>query len=292
MAGAGTLKEFIMTKKLQILAGAAAAIAVVIGLYFLNTRWIAPATSHKVKAAGNYPMAPDFSLTDLNGAKLALSDYKGKVVLLDFWATWCGPCRIEIPSFVQMETKYRDRGFTVIGLAIEDTPDAVQQFYKQFHMDYPVAMGDTKVASLYGGILGLPTSFVIGRDGRIYSQHTGTTSPDVFEREIQELLAQEPGRAASNFTPAGNTEEIELGTPGEANSEVPGVDISKLKPEEVAQFKKQLDQDHCTCGCKFSVLQCRRDDTTCSTSRKMARDALDKFTAEKSKAPAPAVSKT
>lgn len=281
-----------MTKKLQILAGAVAAIVVVVGLYFLNARWIAPATSHKVKAAGNYPMAPNFSLTDLNGAKLALSDYKGKVVLLDFWATWCGPCRIEIPSFIQMETKYRDQGFTVIGLAIEDTPDAVRQFYQQFHMDYPVAMGDSKVASLYGGILGLPTSFVIGRDGRIYSQHTGTTSPQVFEKEVQELLAEKPGGDAANFTPAGASEEIDLGTPGEANPDVPGVDISKLKPAEVAEFKKQLDQDHCTCGCKFSLLQCRRDDTTCSTSRKMARDALTKFTEAKSRAAVAGVSKT
>jgi thiol-disulfide isomerase/thioredoxin len=281
-----------MTKRLQILAGAVAAIVVVVGLYFLNARWIAPATTHKVKAAGKYPMAPDFSLTDINGAKLALSDYKGKVVLLDFWATWCGPCRIEIPSFVQMETKYRDQGFTVIGLAIEDTPDAVRQFYQQFHMDYPVAMGDSKVASLYGGILGLPTSFVIGRDGRIYSQHTGTTNAQVFEKEVQELLAQKPAEDAASFTPAGNTEEIELGTPGEANSEVPGVDISKLKPAELAEFEKQLDQEHCTCGCKFSVLQCRRQDTACATSRQMARDALAKFTEAKSKAPAPAVSKT
>ena len=281
-----------MAKRLQIVAGALAAIIVVVGLYFLNAHWIAPATSHKVKAAGNYPMAPDFSLTDMNGAKLSLSDYKGRVVLLDFWATWCGPCRIEIPSFVQMQMKYRDQGFSVIGLAIEDTPDAVKQFYQQFHMDYPVAMGDSKVAALYGGILGLPTSFVIGRDGRIYSQHTGTTSPQVFEKEVQELLAQKPGTDTASFTPSGNTEEIQLGTPGEANSDVPGVDISKLKPAELAEFKKQLDEAHCDCGCKFTVLQCRREDTGCSTSRKIARDALTKFTDEKSKAPTPAASKT
>ena len=281
-----------MTKKMQILAGAVAAILVVVGLYYLNARWIAPATSHRVKAAGNYPMAPDFTLTDLNGAKLSLSDYKGKVVLLDFWATWCGPCRIEIPAFVQMQARYRDQGFTVIGLAIEDTPDAVHQFYQQFRMDYPVAMGDSKVASLYGGILGLPTSFLIGRDGRIYSQHTGTTSPEVIEKEIQQLLAQKPGADAGNFMPAGPSEEIELGAPGEANADVPGVDITKLKPEELTEFRKQLAQDHCTCGCKFTLLQCRREDTTCSSSRKIARDALNKFIEAKSKTSAPPVSKT
>lgn len=272
-----------MTKRIQILVGAIGAVALSVGLYYLNARWIAPASVRQVKAAGNYPVAPNFTLTDLNGAKLELSDYRGKVVLLDFWATWCGPCRIEIPWFVELQEKYRDKGFTVLGVAMKDNPDSVGQFYKQFRMNYPVAMGNDTVATLYGGLFGLPTSFLVGRDGRIYSQHTGTTSADVFEKEVAQLLAEKPGTGDPAFTPAGPTEDIELGTPGEANSEVPGVDISKLSPAELAQFKKQLGQQQCTCGCKFTLLQCRREDSSCAVSRKAAREALQKFEESKSR---------
>jgi thiol-disulfide isomerase/thioredoxin len=267
-----------MTQRIKIVLGAVLAIVLGVGLYFLNARWIAPATVHRVKAAGKHPAAPDFSLTDINGAKLALADYRGKVVLLDFWATWCGPCRIEIPEFVQMQQKYRDQGFAVLGVAMQDTPDSVSKFYQQFRLNYPVAMGNSQLAALYGGIFGLPTSFMIGRDGHIYSQHSGTTGPDVFEEEIRQLLAGKPGEEVTGFSPAGQVEEIEVGTPGEANADVPGVDVSKLTPAQLAAFEKQLEANPCTCGgCKFTLLQCRRQDATCPVSKKLAREMLQKL---------------
>jgi thiol-disulfide isomerase/thioredoxin len=263
-----------MKKRIEIASGAVVAIVLVAGLYWLGVKSMAPA--HRVRAATMvHPIAPDFTLTDINGAKLSLSDYKGKVVLLDFWASWCGPCRIEIPWFVQMQEKYRDQGFAVLGVAMQDTPDSVNNFYQQFRLNYPVAMGNAQLAALYGGIYGLPTSFVIGRDGRIYSQHSGTTGAGVFEKEIEQLLADKSENEDTDFNPVGEPEEIEVGTPAEANSDVPGVDISKLSPAELANYKKQLDGAKCTCGgCKFSLLQCRRDDTTCPVSRKMAREML------------------
>ncbi|HXJ95746.1 MAG TPA: redoxin domain-containing protein [Terriglobia bacterium] len=276
-----------MTKRIQVVSGAVLAVAVAIGFYFFNARWLSPAP-RQVKAAVNYPIAPDFSVTDINGARLALADYKGKVVLLDFWATWCGPCRIEIPWFVQLQQKYRDQGFEVVGVAMEDTPEAVNEFYQQFHLNYPVALGDSQVAARYGGIGGLPTSFLIGRDGRVYSEHTGTTSSEVFEGEIQQLLSGKPGVELASFSPVGDPQEIDIGTPEEANPDVPGVDISKLSPAELADFKKQLDQTKCSCGCKFTVLQCRKVDTACSTSRQMAREALKQFQASKGKDVKPA----
>jgi thiol-disulfide isomerase/thioredoxin len=267
-----------MKQRMKIVVGAVLAVVLSVGLYFLNARWIAPATMHKVRAAGKHPNAPEFSLTDINGAKLALSDYQGKVVLLDFWATWCGPCRIEIPEFVQMEQRYRDQGFAVLGVAMQDTPDSVGKFYQQFKLNYPVAMGNSQLAALYGGIFGLPTSFLIGRDGRIYSQHSGTTGADVFESEIQQLLAAKPGEEVNAFSPAGQAEEIEVGTPGEANAEVPGVDVSKLSTAQLASFEKNLQANACTCGgCKFTLLQCRRQDATCPVSKKIAREMLQKL---------------
>jgi thiol-disulfide isomerase/thioredoxin len=134
--------------------------------------------------------APQVTLTDLKGQKLELASYKGDVVLVDFWATWCDPCRAEIPHFVQLQDKYRNQGLRVLGISMDDGPRPVREFYEQFRMNYPVAMGNAKLAERFGGVLGLPVSFLIGRDGHIYARHVGETDTSVFESEIKELLAR------------------------------------------------------------------------------------------------------
>lgn len=135
--------------------------------------------------------APDFTLPLLEGGQLRLSSYRGKVVLLDFWATWCVPCREETPHFVELQQKYGGRGLQIIGVSMDDSPDPVHTFYNQFHMNYPVVMGTADVASTYGGVLGLPIAFVIERDGRIYAKHIGATDAAVFETELSKLLQTE-----------------------------------------------------------------------------------------------------
>jgi thiol-disulfide isomerase/thioredoxin len=264
----------------KVLVGAFLAVLAVAGLYLINRYWIAPATTRSVRASGDHPMSPTFSLTDLNGRNLELSTYRGKVVLLDFWATWCGPCRIEIPGFVGLQDRYREEGLAVIGISLDDGPEPVREFYREFKMNYPVAMGDDKVSELFGGILGLPTTFLIGRDGRIYAKHVGATDISVFEEEIKELLAAEPGQEAVSFkraASAGPAGKIELGDPAEVNSEVPGVNLSKLTPQQVAAFKKHLDSMKCDCGCNLSLLKCRLTDRSCGVSRQLARKELEKF---------------
>jgi cytochrome c biogenesis protein CcmG/thiol:disulfide interchange protein DsbE len=135
-----------------------------------------------------HSLAPGFTLPQLNGQQIHLSDYRGKVVLLDFWATWCDPCREEVPHLVEFQNKYRDRGLQIIGISMDDDAEPVRDFYQRFNMNYPVVMGNATTGEIYGGVLGLPIAFLIDRDGRVYSKHIGATDISVIEREITTLL--------------------------------------------------------------------------------------------------------
>ncbi len=139
-------------------------------------------------SSGVHAVAPDFSLQDLNGQPLDLASYRGKVVLLDFWATWCTPCRGETPHFVEFQNKYREQGLQVIGISMDDGPKPVRAFYEEFKMNYPVALGNEKVAEAYGGVLGLPVTFLIDRDGRVATKYVGEVQMTVLEQGIKTLL--------------------------------------------------------------------------------------------------------
>ncbi len=133
-------------------------------------------------------LAPDFSIRDLNGRRADLAAYRGKVVLLNFWATWCAPCRAEIPEFVSLQQKYLNRGFRIFGISLDDERKPVLDFYQKFKMNYPVAVGDAALAEKYGGILGLPVSFLLGCDGRIEAKFDGQVDVHSLEQELGTLL--------------------------------------------------------------------------------------------------------
>ena len=134
--------------------------------------------------------AADFSLIDLNGHKLSLADHKGKVILLDFWASWCVPCQAEIPRFIEWQKKYGAQGFQVIGLSMDDDSKAAKLFSRRYNLNYPVAMGSEKIAESYGGVLGLPANIIIDREGRIVAKHVGETDLNSMEAEIKSQLSQ------------------------------------------------------------------------------------------------------
>ena len=134
----------------------------------------------------------NFTLKDISGKDVTLASLKDKVILLDFWATWCGPCKIEIPWFIEFQKQYGPQGLQVVGIAMEDDFDKVKAFADQLQMNYLVldGTGRTDVEDAYGPLLGLPTTLLIGHDGKICAKHAGLAAKDTFESEIKILLSR------------------------------------------------------------------------------------------------------
>ncbi|HVB39180.1 MAG TPA: TlpA disulfide reductase family protein [Vicinamibacterales bacterium] len=176
-----------MTRRAMWIGVAAA--AVLMAGAGLSTR-TAAAKGASVCDADAKPANLNFTLKDMHGRPVTLSAYKGRVIVLDFWATWCGPCKLEIPGFVKLQAKYANRGFTVIGVSVDDKAPLLPPFAKQFKMNYPVlvGLGEQKFQDAYGPLWAVPTTFVIGRNGTICRKHVGISSMEEFEREIQSLL--------------------------------------------------------------------------------------------------------
>jgi peroxiredoxin len=143
----------------------------------------------KLKPEKDRKIAPDFALKDSNGATLRLSDYKGKVVLLNFWATWCEPCQIEIPWFIEFEKQYKDKSFEVLGVSFDDDGwTSVKPFIARKKMNYRIAIGTEEVSTLYGGLDSLPTTYVLDRGNRIAAVHVGLVGKNEYQNDILSLL--------------------------------------------------------------------------------------------------------
>jgi thiol-disulfide isomerase/thioredoxin len=133
--------------------------------------------------------APPWTLQDLHGKTVNLSDFRGKIVVLDFWATWCPPCRAEIPHFIDLQKQYGDQGLAVIGISLDDGgPDAVADFVKKSGINYTIVLGNGDVTERYGHIQGIPTTFVINQQGNIVSKYAGLTEASVIEGDVKKLL--------------------------------------------------------------------------------------------------------
>jgi thiol-disulfide isomerase/thioredoxin len=218
--------------------------------------------------------APAFQIPGLDGKPVSPADARGKVLLLNFWATWCGPCREEIPDLVQLQAKYKDR-LQVIGLIVDDDDlDAIHKFVRLFSINYPVAITSDDVRIQYGGIAALPTSFLVDPEGRVVQKHVGLRDPALYETEIRALLGLPIGAKMETFEDTG---EIFLKHADRA-SEFPGVDLSRLTPEQKKVAIHRFNAESCTCGCQFTLAQCRINDSACTVSKGITARILAEIT--------------
>jgi thiol-disulfide isomerase/thioredoxin len=216
-----------------------------------------------IRFVRNPDLAPVFSLKSMDGKPLSLADFHGKVVFLNFWATWCGPCRVEIPDLVDLQNRYKDR-LQVIGLNVDDDDaDEIQKYVEKTGINYPVAMAPAELRTQYGGIPALPTSFVLDTEGRVVQKHTGLFDPSLYEMEIRALLNLPVMAKVETFEDKG---EVFLKHADRA-TELPGVDLSKLTAAQKNAALHRFNAESCTCGCEYTLAQCRIWDSACAVSR-------------------------
>ena len=141
-----------------------------------------------VEAIAPAAAAPDFTLRTMNGPNLRLAEQRGRVVMVNFWATWCGPCKVEIPDFVKLYDEYKDKGLVIVGISIDDSPEQLKAFMGEYKMNYPVLQMTPEVETAWGPFYGYPTSLIVARDGSICTKHLGPATKQQFEKEIKALL--------------------------------------------------------------------------------------------------------
>lgn len=177
-----------MRKVALILAGIALAVGIFAAAHRRSGKpgSIAISTTDK----SGLPLAPNLTLTDLSGKTLNTLSLKGNVVVVNFWAAWCTPCADEVPKFIALKSKYQNQGLEIIGISIDDDESELRAFCRRMSMNYPVVAGSQTIAQAYGGILGLPTTFIIGRDGRIEEKLTGAADFVTLEHYVMKLVEQ------------------------------------------------------------------------------------------------------
>jgi len=224
---------------------------------------------------GRPEAAPDFLLAGLDGNPVSLAGARGKVILLNFWATWCGPCRAETPDLIELQNKYKD-SLQIIGLAVDvDDPAEVRSFAESSGINYPVAVAPVEVRVLYGGITALPTSFLIDPEGRVVQKHVGLSNPILYEMEIRALLHLAIPAKIEAFNDTG---QIFLKN-AERATELPGVDLNGLSPKQKLVALRAFNAESCTCGCKLTLAQCRIYDAACHVSRERTSAIVEELAA-------------
>jgi thiol-disulfide isomerase/thioredoxin len=220
---------------------------------------------HIVRFASNPQPMPAFLVNDVAGNPVSTAAWKGKVVFINFWATWCPPCRAEVPVLIDLATRYKDR-VQIVGVSLDDGPDEVRQFVKDEGINYPVVMASREILAEYGGVPALPTLFVVNPDGNVVQKHEGLYSRALYEAEIRLLLGLPADASIETFEDKG---QIFLKNAALA-TELPDVDFGGLTPVQKKSALKRMNSDRCDCGCRLTLAQCRINDTLCGVSKRLA----------------------
>lgn len=231
-----------------------------------------------IRFAKNPAPAPAFLTHDLDGNVVSTANWRGKVTLLTFWATWCGPCRAEIPELVALQKQYADK-LQVIGVSVDEAPaEEVKQFVKNAGINYSVVMITPDILHGYGSAPALPTSFLLDTDARVVQKHVGLYPSEVFDREIRALLGLPVDATIETFEDVG---QIFLKNAANA-TELPGVNLSDLSPKQKQAALKRMNSENCNCGCKLTIAQCRVNDTPCQVSQDLAKKIVKEIAGDSS----------
>ena len=223
------------------------------------------ANARVLRFASNAEPAPKLVIHDLAGKVTSMDDLKGKVVLVNFWATWCPPCRAEVPELIALQKKLGDK-LQIIGISEDDSIDDVHQYIQKMSINYPVVMSTSEIVQAYGGVAALPTTFVLDPEGKVVQRHLGLLDAENTEMEVRALTGMPVDAKIEHFEDTGQVMNKNV----ENATELPDVDLSGLTPEQKKLALRRLNTTDCTCGCKQSVAQCRLDDTTCPISKDLA----------------------
>ena len=214
--------------------------------------------------------APAFTVKDLEGREISPASLRGKVVIVNFWATWCGPCRAEIPDLVALQEKYKDT-LQVIGISEDEAPvDVVKRFAADHKVNYPVAMMTPEIEKLFPGISALPTSFILDRESRIVQKHVGMLTARTTEYEARHLAGLPVNATIEEVD---QTQGLQIVNGAQALT-IPGVDLASLPIAKRTEALQKLNSQPCTCGCDLTLARCRVDDPSCSVSLPLAQQIV------------------
>jgi thiol-disulfide isomerase/thioredoxin len=223
-----------------------------------------------IRFVKNPELAPALQSQDLLGKQVNKDNWAGKVVLVNFWATWCPPCREEIPELLELKKEYKDR-LEIVGISEDDDPpEKVMKFARQEGMTYPIVMATPELIESYGGVPALPTSFLIDTQGRVVQKHSGLYPIKLYHREIRALLGMPTDARVETFIDTG---QVFLKNAANA-TELPGVSFKGLTAEQKKRALRRLNSESCTCGCNLTLSQCRVNDGECPVSGKLAAQVV------------------